>query len=126
MRTTSLSAAHVIGAVPALFLSVGAFGKLLGVAPVVDGAVRLGYPASVGGALGILELACTALYVFPRTCVLGAILLTGFLGGATATHVRVGDPFVFPIFVGLLIWARPFLLDARVRALVPLRGESQG
>ena len=71
--------------------------------------------------IGIVLLVCTVLNVIPRTCVLGAILLTGYLGGATATHVRVGEPFFFPILFGVLIWAGLFLRDDRLRALIPLR-----
>ena len=72
-------------------------------------------------ALGILELACTIVYVIPRTAVLGAILLTGYLGGAIATHVRIGEPFLPVILMGVLIWGGLFLRDPRLRALMPLR-----
>jgi hypothetical protein len=82
---------------------------------------HLGYPAGVLGALAFLEVACTVLYVVPRTAVLGAILLTGYLGGAVATHVRVGDPFAIPLVLGALLWAGLFLRDERVRDLLPLR-----
>jgi DoxX-like family len=83
---------------------------------------------SVAPGIGTLELACIAVYLVPRTSVLGAILLTGFLGGATATHVRVGDPLfshvLFPSYVGALIWVGLLLRDPRLRALValPARG----
>ena len=77
-------------------------------------------------AVGALELACLVLYVTPRTSILGAILLTGYLGGAVATHVRVGSPLfthvLFPIYVGALLWGGLWLREARLRALVPLRG----
>ena len=83
---------------------------------------RLGYPVSLAVGIGVLELACVAVYVVPRTSLLGAVLLTGYLGGAIATHVRVQDPFfthvVFPIYVAALIWIGLLLRDARVRALV--------
>jgi hypothetical protein len=69
----------------------------------------------------MLELTCTLLYVIPRTSVLGAILLTGYLGGATASHVRVGDSFIAPVVFGVLVWLGLFLRDARIRALIPLR-----
>jgi DoxX-like family len=100
--------------------------KLVPLDIVITATAELGYPASVGFArsLGILGLACTALYAYPRTSVLGAILLTGYLGGAVATHVRVqGGWFaiLFPVFVGALIWGGLYLRDARLRALVPLR-----
>jgi hypothetical protein len=71
--------------------------------------------------LGIVELTCTILYVIPRTSVLGAILLTGYLGGATATHVRVADAYFMPILVGVLVWLGLYLRDTRLRALVPFR-----
>jgi hypothetical protein len=82
---------------------------------------HLGWDESFALGLGILELACTVVYVIPRTAVLGAILLTGYLGGATATHVRIGDPFYFPIIFGVLVWGGLWLRDGRLRALVPWR-----
>jgi len=110
---------------PALFLFVDAVGKLVKPAPVVEGTVQLGYPESVLLGLGIVLLACTVLYVFPRTAILGAILLTGYLGGAVATHVRVGSPLfshiLFPVYLGVLIWGGLYLRDERVRALIPMR-----
>jgi hypothetical protein len=66
-------------------------------------------------------LICTVVYAIPITSVLGAILLTGYLGGATATHVRIGQPFWFPVIVGVLLWAALFLREERLRALIPLR-----
>jgi hypothetical protein len=71
--------------------------------------------------IGLTELACVVLYAIPRTCVLGAILLTGYLGGAVATHVRVDDPFFAPIIIGVVVWAALFLKDARIRSLIPIR-----
>jgi hypothetical protein len=100
--------------------------KLAKPAPVVTAMAQLGYPAISAVGLGILLLACTVLYAIPRTAVLGAILLTGYLGGATAAHVRVAaDPFsvVFPALVGVLVWGGLFLRDARLRELLPLRSE---
>lgn len=82
---------------------------------------KFGYSESVLLPLGVVELVCTLLYIIPRTSVLGAILLTGYLGGATATHVRVADSFIAPIILGVLIWGGLFLRDARIRAIVPLR-----
>ena len=91
-------------------------------APVMQGFARFGYPESLVLSIGIVELACTVVYVIPRTSVLGAILLTGYLGGATATQVRIGDPTFFaPIVLGVLLWAGLFLRDDRLRALIPLR-----
>jgi hypothetical protein len=90
----------------------------------VEGTVKLGYPVSVILGLGIVLLASTLLYIIPRTAVLGAILLTGYLGGAVASNVRVqGGWFaiLFPVFFGALIWGGLYLRDARLRALIPLR-----
>ena len=116
---------RVMSALPALFLFVDAVGKLVKPAPVVEGTVQLGYPESVLLGLGIVLLACTVLYVFPRTTILGAILLTGYLGGAVATHVRVGSPLfshiLFPVYLGVLIWGGLYLRDERLRALIPMR-----
>ena len=87
----------------------------------MEGFVRLGYPESLTLGIGIVELACAVVYVIPQTSVLGAILLTGYLGGATATHVRIGEPFFMPIVLGVLIWGGLFLREDRLRALLPLR-----
>jgi hypothetical protein len=95
--------------------------KLVKPAPVVEGFVRLGYPESLALGIGIVELVCVVLYVIPRTSVLGAILLTGYLGGATATHLRIGEPFFAPIVLGVMVWGGLFFRDARLRALLPLR-----
>ncbi|HZE72893.1 MAG TPA: DoxX family protein [Pyrinomonadaceae bacterium] len=114
----------IISALPALFLLMDGIMKLIRPAIVVEATVHLGYTASVILPLGIVLLACTVLYLIPRTAVLGAILLTGYLGGAVATHVRVGEgvfPIVFPIILGVLIWIGLYLRDDRLRALVPLR-----
>jgi DoxX-like family len=82
---------------------------------------RLGYPESVILGIGIVEIACVIIYAIPRTTLLGAILVTGYLGGATATHVRIGDPFIIPILIGVLVWVGLFLREDRLRALLPLR-----
>ncbi len=98
--------------------------KLVQPAPVVEATVQLGYPESVIFGLGIVLLACTVVYLVPGTSILGAILLTGYLGGAVATHVRVGDglfPIFFPVILGVLVWGGLFLRDDRLRALLPWR-----
>jgi uncharacterized membrane protein YphA (DoxX/SURF4 family) len=82
---------------------------------------RLGYAESLAVGIAIVEIACAILYAIPQTSVLGAILLTAYLGGATATHVRIGDAFFSPIILGVLVWGGLYLRDARIRALVPLR-----
>jgi len=116
---------RIMSALPALFLLVDGVGKLVKPAPVVQGTVQLGYPESVLLGLGIVLLSCTVLYVIPRTAVLGAILLTGYLGGAVATHVRVGSPLfshiLFPVYLAVLISGGLYLRDERLRALIPLR-----
>jgi hypothetical protein len=82
---------------------------------------KFGYPGDVTLFIGIVELSCAALYLIPPTAVLGAVLLTGYLGGATATHVRIHDSFIAPVIVGVFAWLGIFLRDPRVRALLPLR-----
>ena len=108
-----------------LFLLFDGAGKLLVVPQVVEGSLQLGYPESTVRVIGLILLTCVLLYAIPRTSVLGAILLTGFLGGAVATHLRVGSPLLthtlFPIYLGALIWGGLLLREDRLRALIPLR-----
>ena len=114
----------VMSAVPALFLLMDGVMKLMKPEIVVKTTVQLGYPESVILGLGILLLACTFLYLIPRTCVLGAILLTGYLGGAVATHLRVEDgvfPVLFPVILGALLWGGLVLRDGQLRAFLPWR-----
>jgi hypothetical protein len=112
-------------ALAVLFLLFDSVVKVLKLAPGVEGTVALGYPASAVLGIGLVELLCAIVYVMPQTSVFGAILLTGYLGGAIATHVRIGNPLLthvlFPIYVAVLIWRALFLRDPRVRALIPLR-----
>jgi hypothetical protein len=117
----TLWAGYIMGALPVLLLLMSAVMKLIKPPPVVEGFAHLGLPESLALGLGILELACTIAYLIPQTSVLGAILLTGYLGGATVTHLRVGDPFFMPVLLGILIWGGLYLRDARLRALIPLR-----
>ena len=117
---------RVISAVPVLVLLMSAVMKFVKPPPVVEGFAHLGLPEKLAFGLGVLELLCTVLYVIPRTTVLGAILLTGYLGGAIVSHLRVGDPFIGPIIFGVLIWAGLFLRDKRLRALIPLRSSRRG
>ena len=116
-----LWAGRIFSAIPVLMLLFSAALKFAKPAAVVQGFAQFGYPESLLLPLGIVELLCTVIYLIPRTSVLGAILLTGYLGGATATHVRIGDPFFIPIGLGVLVWAGLFLRDDRLRALLPLR-----
>jgi DoxX-like family len=115
---------RVLSGVAVLFLLFDAVVKLLRHPAAVEGTTRLGYPTSVIFGLGVLQAVCLVLYLVPRTSVLGAILWTGYLGGAVATHVRVGDPLFshafFPIYIGVLLWAGLWLRDIRLRALIPV------
>ncbi len=122
MGNTGVWAGRIISALVVLFMLFDSGIKVMQLAPAVEGTVRLGYPAGVVLPLGIALLACTILYAIPRMSVLGAILLTGYLGGATATQVRVEDPwFLFPVGIGVLVWGGLYLRDARLRALIPVR-----
>lgn len=85
----------------------------------VEGFAKAGYPAGALAPLGVVEALCTILYLVPQTSVLGAILLTGYLGGAIDSHVRAGEAFVMPLLFGVLIWGGLFLRDPRIRALIP-------
>ncbi len=95
--------------------------SLLNPAMAAQGFAHYNYPDSAKWPIFIVELACVAFYAIPRTSILGAILLTGYLGGATATHVRASEPFYLPIIVGVMVWIGLYLRDERLRALVPLR-----
>ncbi len=119
----ALWAGRVLIALPVLMLLMSGVMKLLKPASIVEVFTHLGYPESLALGIGILELVCTAIYVIPRTSVLGAVLLTGYLGGATATHVRVGEPFYTPVLLGVLLWGGLVLRDNRLRALLPLRSD---
>ncbi len=113
----------IISGFIALFMLVDGVGHTARFAPYVKGTVDAGYPEGVIMPLGLVELACTILYVIPATSVLGAILLTGYFGGATATHVRIGQAFYFPIAFGVLTWLGLYLRDLRLRTLIPLKRE---
>ncbi len=109
---------------PALFLLFGAINSILLTDQARGGLTAMGYPESTARPIGAVLLVCVALYLFPRTAVLGATLLTGYLGGAVATHVRVEDPLhftLFPAVFGVIVWLGLFFRDARVRALTPWR-----
>lgn len=123
--TKRLWAGRVMSALAVLFLLFDSIGKVLQLAPVVAGSTQLGYPESTILSIGIVEFLCVVGYMIPRTSVLGAVLLTGYLGGAVATHVRIGNPLfshiLFPIYLGVLIWGGLYLRDDRLRTLVPWR-----
>lgn len=114
-------AGRILSALPVLFLLLDGVMKVVKPAFVVEATVQLGYPESVIVGLGVVLVACTILYLIPRTAVLGAILLTGYLGGAVATHVRVGGPLfsiLMPVILGAMLWGGLYLRDERVRSLV--------
>jgi len=118
---------RILTGLSVLFLLFDAIFKLLRPTPpaVVEALNKVGYPPSIAVTLGLLLLACVVVYVIPRTAVLGAILLTGYLGGAVATHVRIGDPLFshifFPVYMGLFVWGGLYFRDERLRALIPVR-----
>jgi hypothetical protein len=115
----------VLSTLAILFLLFDGAIKVLKLPIAVESTVQLGYPEHVIAGIGIMELVCLALYAFPRTAVLGAILLTGHLGGAIATQVRVGNPLfshiLFPTYVAALLWGGLWLREERLRALIPFR-----
>jgi DoxX-like family len=135
IRTTSPASAtattarrwpgRVLSGIPAAFLAFDVAIKLVNPPFVTEASVRIGVPPELSVALGVLLAACLALYLIPRTAPLGAVLLTGYLGGAILTHLRIGDPLLshtlFPIYVGALLWAGLYLRDERVRRLVAAR-----
>jgi hypothetical protein len=109
-----------------LFLVMDATAKLLALPVVVESGAALGLPGvSMARALGMVLMACAILYATPRTAVVGAILVTGYLGGAVATHVRVGNPLfthvLFGVYVGVIVWAGIYLREPRLRVLIPVR-----
>jgi hypothetical protein len=116
---------RIVSWVITALLLLDAVMKLLQVPQVMEGTVKVGYPASSVRPIGIILLICLICYVIPRISVLGAILLTGYLGGAVATNLRISSPLLtytlVPVYVGLLVWAGLFLRDERLRALIPLR-----
>ena len=121
---TSLWTGRIISALPVLFLLVDALMKLAKADVVIKTTVGLGYAESAIVPLGITLLVCAVIYVIPQTAVLGAILLTGYLGGAVATHVRAGQgafPIFFPVVLSVLLWAGLVLRGPRLRAMIPLR-----
>jgi hypothetical protein len=120
---------RVISGLAVAFLVFDSVGKLLEVQPVIEGTKQLGYPQEIVFSLGVTLLSCVLTYLVPRTSVLGAVLLTGYLGGAVATHVRVGSPLfthvLFPTYVAALLWGGLMLRDGRLRTFLPWRDRSQ-
>ncbi len=126
-NTTSVSkgakiAGWVISILPALLLFMSASFKFMPATKEFnEGLEHMGWMPDLMFKLGIVEVTCTLLYLIPRTSVIGAILLTGYMGGAIATHVRVGDPFWTQILVGVFVWLGLWLREPRLKALLPLR-----
>src|SRR5882724_8315959 len=120
-----LWAGRIITALPVLFLLVDRVMKLFSPAPVVEGMIRLGYPLSLTAIMGVILLTCVVVYTIARTSIVGALLLTGYPGGAVASQLRVGEPLssqaLFPVYVAALIWGGLYLREERLRALIPLR-----
>jgi hypothetical protein len=116
---------RIMSGVAVLFLLFDSATKLLRVEAAMKAAEQIGYPAATMPAIGLILLVCVVVYLIPRTAVLGAVLLTGYLGGAVATHVRVGDPLMshtlFPIYFAVLIWGGLYLRDWRVHSLIARR-----
>jgi hypothetical protein len=112
---------RVISGLLACLLAMSAAMKLVGAREVIEGFARMGLPESLRVPLGVLELVCVLVYVFPATSVMGAILLTGYVGGTIVTHLRIGEPVVFQIALGLLVWLGLYLRESRLKSLLPLR-----
>jgi len=118
-----LWAGRIFTAIPVIMLLVSAGMKLSRSPQVLEGFAKFGYPEGTILGIALAELACAVLYAIPRTAVLGAILMTGYLGGATATHVRASEAFVAPVLLGVMAWAGLYFRDERIRRLLPLRGD---
>ena len=115
---------RILTTLTTLFLLFDAAGKLMMPAPVVEASARLGFPLALSVSIGILLATCTILYAIPRTAVLGAVLLTGYLGGAVAIQMRAGSPLfetVFPVLFGVIAWAGVYLRECGLRRVFPMR-----
>jgi hypothetical protein len=115
---------RILSILAILFLLFDGIMKLIRPLPVTQAMTQLGFPQNLSVPIGIILLICTALYAIPSTSVFGAVLLTGYLGGAVVIQLRVGKPLfstVFPILFGVLVWAGVYLLEPRLRALIPVR-----
>ena len=114
-------AGRIVSGLAVAFLALDAGMKLLALPPAIEATAQLGFPVSAMPGIGLVQLVCLAVYLTPRTARIGAILWTGYLGGAVATHVRVGSPLLthtlFPIYVAVFLWAGLWLRDRRVSAL---------
>jgi hypothetical protein len=124
ISSKAIWAGRLMSGLVILFLVLDGAMKLIPLDVVIKASEPLGIPGDLARTLGVLTLVCTILYAFPKTAVLGAILLTGYLGGAIATHLRVGDPLfshvLFGAYLGVMVWGGLYLRDGRLRALIPL------
>ena len=119
---TALWTGRVMSALPVLLVLFGSVVKLMKTASVLEAFARAGLPERLIIPVGVIELVCVIVYVIPQTAVLGAILMTGLLGGATLTNLRIGDPtYPMPVVLGMLAWGGLFLCDVRLRDLIPIR-----
>lgn len=112
---------RVLSALPVLMLLMSASMKLSHAPAIVEGFTKYGYPEGALLPIGVVELLCAVLYAIPRTSVLGAILVTGYLGGAVSTHVRAGEAFLIPVLLGVFAWGGLYLRDSLLRTRLPLR-----
>ncbi|HET7537920.1 MAG TPA: DoxX family protein [Candidatus Didemnitutus sp.] len=112
---------YILSALPSLMMLFSAWMKFAKPPAAIEGFNHMGIPITMADGLGVLEIVCVLVYLFPRTAVLGAILMTGYLGGATMSGLRVGDPWFATPVLGVLCWGGLYLRDPRVRALIPLR-----
>jgi DoxX-like family len=118
---------RILSALSSLLVGFAGIIKLTHSPQIIEGFAKMGYPASLVLPIGIIEVSCVIVYLIPRTSVLGAILLSGFLGGAIATCLRVGDPSLpLPVVTGIFVWGGLFFRDPRIRALIPLRSSANG
>lgn len=128
MSASRWTARIVRGIVIFLFL-LDTFGKVAALPPVVEGTARLGYPVRFVVVIGLVELLCVALYAVPTTSALGAVLLTGYLGGAVASHLRIDDPvmthILAPVYMGIVLWIGLLVRDERLRRLIGRRGRTE-
>ncbi len=130
ISSRTLWASRIMGGIAVLFMLFDTAIKLMRESHAVEGTVQLGYPDSTVQLLGIIEAVCLVLYLIPRTSVLGMVLLTGYLGGAVATHVRLENPLfshvLSSIYIALMMWGSLYLREPRLRTLLPFRTEQNG
>ena len=125
LSISRVTVGRVISGFAVLFLVFDTVIKFTHHPSVAESMTQLGYPVSRALELGVIELLCLTVYLVPRTSVLGAVILTGYLGGAIASHVRVGNPLfshvLFPIYIAAMLWGGLYLRDARVRSIISAR-----